>query len=149
MNASPRLLVADPNQTVPACMTISEIEAMLAGIVEAFHAQDVERLAQDWTEDIVIRFAGAPEIRGKQAAKEWLASRFKRQKDYRLVKTFQAVTGNIIGDSWTGEWTDALTGCKMQGKGMEFLTMAGNRIATWDAVFNVWEAGTQSTPPVT
>lgn len=130
-------------------MSIPEIEAMLAGIVEAFHAQDVERLAEGWTEDIVIRFAGAPEIRGKQAAKEWLASRFKRQKDYRLVKTFQAVTGNIIGDSWTGGWTDAITGCKMQGKGMEFLTMAGNKIQFWDSVFNVWEAGGQAELPVT
>ena len=141
--------MADHGRSVSACMTISEIEAMLAGIVEAFHAQDVERLAEGWAEDIVIRFAGAPEIRGKQTAKEWLLSRFKRQKGYRLVKTFQAVTGNIIGDSWTGEWTDALTGCKMQGKGMEFLTMAGSKIVVWDAVFNVWEAGTQTTPPVT
>lgn len=138
-----------PAAAVPACMSVAEIKAMLAGIVEAFHAQDVERLAAGWTEDIVIRFADFPEIRGKQAAKEWLAYRFKRQQDYHLVKEFQAVTGDIVGDSWTGAWTDAQTGCKMQGKGMEFLTMAGSKIAVWEAVFNAWEQGAQTTVPVT
>lgn len=141
--------MADIGTRVPACMSIPEIKAMLAGIVEAFHAQDVERLAAGWTDDVVIRFAGTPEIRGKQAAKEWLASRFKRQKDYRLVKTFQAVTGDVIGDSWTGEWTDAQTGRKMQGKGMEFLTMVEGKIAVWEAVFNIWEHGGQPKVPVT
>lgn len=141
--------MADQVQTVPTCMSVSEIKAMLAGIVEAFHARDVERLAEDWTEDIVIRFAGAPEIRGKQAAKEWLASRFQRQKNYRLVKTFQAVTGDVIGDSWTGEWIDAHTGQEMQGKGMEFLTMVCGKIAVWEAVFNVWPKGGAATVPIT
>lgn len=130
------------------CMSIPEIKAFLAGIVDAFHDQDVERLAEDWTEDIVIRFADFPEIRGKEAAQKWLASRFARQRDYRLVKTFQAVTGNIIGDSWTGQWVDARTGRKMQGKGMEFLTMASGKIAVWDAVFNAWEPGAQTRVPV-
>lgn len=138
-----------PPAVIPACMSVVEIKAMLAGIVEAFHAQDVERLAAGWTEDIVIRFADFPEIRGKQAAKEWLAYRFKRQQDYHLVKEFQAVTGDIVGDSWTGVWTDAQTGRKMQGKGMEFLTMAGGKIAVWEAVFNAWEQGAQTTVPVT
>ena len=130
-------------------MSIPEIEAMLAGIVEAFHAQDVERLARDWTDDIVIRFAGLPEIKGKEAAKKWLAARFERQKGYRLDKRFQAVTGDIIGDSWTGEWTDSQTGRQMQGKGMEFLTMAGHKIARWEAVFNVWEKDRASIVPIT
>lgn len=141
--------MADPGQSVPACMSVPEIESMLAGIVEAFHAQDVERIAEGWTEDIVIRFAGTPEIKGKQEAKEWLASRFQRQRDYRLVKTFQAVTGKVIGDSWTGEWIDARTGAEMQGKGMEFLTMVGGRIAVWEAVFNVWQRGGPATVPIT
>ncbi|MBU1157613.1 MAG: nuclear transport factor 2 family protein, partial [Proteobacteria bacterium] len=109
----------DPEQiyptTVPSCLSLDEAKAMVAGFVQAFHSQDVDSLAQGWTEDVVIRFADLPEIRGKQAAKQWVASRFARQRDYRLVKTFQAVTGDILGDSWTGAWTDAQTGKKMQG----------------------------------
>lgn len=141
--------MADSGPRVPACMSVPDIKAMLAGIVEAFHDQDLERLAAGWSEDIVIRFAGAPEIRGKQAAKQWLAARFKRQKGYRLVKTFQTVTGDVIGDSWTGEWTDAQTGHKMQGKGMEFLTMVEGKIAVWEAVFNAWNKGGQANVPIT
>ncbi len=134
---------------VEAYLSVAQVEAMLAGLVEAFHARDVERLAAGWCEDIIIRFAGQPELRGKAAGKKWLAARFARQRDYRLVKTFQAVTGNVIGDMWTGHWTDALTGKKMQGKGMEFLTMRGGKIAVWEAVFNVWEQGGQAQTPIT
>jgi hypothetical protein len=48
--------------------------------VDAFHQRDVERLEVDWTEDIVIHFVDLPEIKGTQAAKAWLKSRFARQK---------------------------------------------------------------------
>ncbi|MEW5912578.1 MAG: nuclear transport factor 2 family protein [Thermodesulfobacteriota bacterium] len=134
--------------TVEVCLSPARIKEMLSGLVEAFHAQDIERLAAGWSEDIVIRFADHPELRGKAAGKAWLAARFARQRDYRLVKTFQAVTGNVIGDMWTGQWTDAVTGKKMRGKGMEFLTMAGGKIAVWEAVFNAWEEGSQAKVPV-
>lgn len=130
-------------------MSIAEVKAMLAGLVEAFDRQDVERLAEGWTEDIVIRFADIPEIRGKQAAKQWMAARFARQQGYALVKSFQAVCGDIVGDSWTGAWTDAVSGKKMRGKGMEFLTMRSGKIAVWEAVFNAWEEGSQETVPIT
>ncbi|MBU4565657.1 MAG: nuclear transport factor 2 family protein [Desulfarculus sp.] len=143
----------DPEQTypttVPSCLSLDQAKAMVAGFVEAFHSQDVEALAQGWTEDVVIRFADLPEIKGKQAAKQWVASRFARQRDYRLVKTFQAITGDILGDSWTGVWTDAVTGKQMRGKGMEFLTLRGGKIAVWEAVFNVWEEGKEGSTPVT
>lgn len=135
--------------SVPACLGEDEARAMVAGFVEAFHSQDVEALAAGWTEDVVIRFADLPEIRGKQAAKQWVAARFARQRDYRLVKTFQAITGDILGDSWTGSWVDAVTGKKMRGKGMEFLTLKGGKIAVWEAVFNVWEEGKEGSTPVT
>jgi nuclear transport factor 2 (NTF2) superfamily protein len=133
---------------VSVCLMPQEIKAWLQEIVDAFHQQDLERLAADWTEDIVIRFADLPEIRGKEAAKAWLKARFARQKNYRLEKSFQAVTGNLIGDSWTGRWLDGTTGKKMQGRGMEFLTMREGRIALWEAVFNAWEEGSDPKTPV-
>jgi ketosteroid isomerase-like protein len=135
--------------SVPSCLSLDQARAMVAGFVEAFHQQDVEALAQGWTEDIVIRFADLPDIKGKAAAKAWVAARFARQKDYRLVKSFQAITGDVLGDSWTGTWTDAATGKKMQGKGMEFLTLKDGKIAVWEAVFNVWEQGQGGVTPAT
>jgi nuclear transport factor 2 (NTF2) superfamily protein len=144
-------MTQDSNQTsgtVVVCLTPREIKVWLQEIVDAFHQQDVERLAADWTEDIVIRFADLPEIRGKQEAKAWLNARFARQKNYRLKKSFQAVTGNVIGDSWTGRWLDGTTGKKMKGKGMEFLTMRDGRIALWEAVFNAWEEGSDPATPL-
>ena len=57
---------------------------MIAGLVEAFHAQDVERLADGWREDIVIRFRGPSRRSGaRPRPKQWLAARFARQKDYK------------------------------------------------------------------
>ncbi|MCF8043072.1 MAG: nuclear transport factor 2 family protein [Desulfarculaceae bacterium] len=142
----------DPEQTypatVPSCLSLDEAQDMVAGFVEAFHNQDVQALADGWTDDVVIRFADLPEIRGKRDAMEWVTSRFARQRGYRLVKTFQAVTGDVLGDSWVGTWEDAITGKKMQGKGMEFLTLRGGKIAVWEAVFNVWEQGAQGNTPV-
>jgi nuclear transport factor 2 (NTF2) superfamily protein len=134
--------------TVEVCLAPQKIKVWLQEIVDAFHQQDVERLAADWAEDIVIHFADLPEIKGKQAAKTWLKNRFARQKNYRLNKSFQAVTGKVIGDSWTGSWLDGATGKKMVGRGMEFLTMRDGRIAVWEAVFNAWEEGSSPITPV-
>jgi hypothetical protein len=46
------LMTQDSNQTaatVAVCMTPQKIEAWLQEIVDAFHQQDVERLAADWS----------------------------------------------------------------------------------------------------
>ena len=102
----------DPEQTypatVPSCLSLDEAQDMVAGFVEAFHNQDVQALADGWTDDVVIRFADLPEIRGKRDAMEWVTSRFARQRGYRLVKTFQAVTGDAWAlqtrTSWTARW---------------------------------------------
>ncbi|MCF8117861.1 MAG: nuclear transport factor 2 family protein, partial [Desulfarculaceae bacterium] len=133
--------MSEPSGQPSPCMTLDQAQALVAGLVEAFHAQDVERLAEGWREDVVIRFADHPEIRGKAAGKQWLAARFARQKDYRLVKTLQALAGDVVVTMWTGSWTDAQTGRRMSGKGMECLTMAGGKIALWEAVFNAWPRG--------
>ncbi len=129
-------------------MTRAQGEAFLAGLVEAFHDRDLERLAAGWCEDIVIRFADLPEVRGREAARKWLAGRFARQRGYSLRKTLMAIDGEVLGDMWTGTWTDAETGAAMAGKGMEFLTMRDGRIAVWEAVFNVWQQGAGGKVPV-
>ncbi len=136
-----------PETGTAACMDSISVNRMLKGLEESFAAKDIERIASGWTEDIVIRFAGFPEILGKEEGRKWLAFRFSRQKDYRIRKTIRAITGHVIGDSWTGEWIDAGTGKKMQGFGMEFLTMRDGKIAVWEAAFNGWEAGVEKPAP--
>ena len=74
--------------------------------------------------------------------------RFARQKNYRLRKPFRAVTGNIIGDSWKGEWEEMKTGKKMVGRGLEFLTISEGKAAIWEATFNVWESDGGPTTPL-
>lgn len=54
----------------------------------------------------------------------------------------------MIGNAWDGTWTDAQTGKKMQGFGTEFWTMRGEKIAMWEATFNVGEVGAEPSTPV-
>jgi nuclear transport factor 2 (NTF2) superfamily protein len=67
-----------------------------------------------------------------------------RQQGYRLRKEFKALMGDLIANSWEGEWTDSQTGVKMAGHGVEIWTMRGGRIAGWDAAFNFKQAGKTS-----
>jgi len=115
----------------------------------AFLAADVPRILAMFTPDVIVRYADFPEMRGLDALEKFLRARFARQKNYRLKKTFRAVTGNIIGDSWEGQWEDIKTGKKMVGRGMEFITVVKGKAAIWEAVFNASEPdGAPATPLV-
>jgi len=54
---------------------------------DTFNRGDVDAILGRYADDVVIRFAGIPEIRGKAAAEKFLRARFARQKNYRLKKT--------------------------------------------------------------
>ena len=128
-------------------ITESEARKIVAEAEAAFLAADVPRILSMFTPDIVVRYADFPEMRGLDALEKFLRARFARQKGYRLKKTFRAVTGNIIGDSWEGQWEDVKTGKKMIGRGMEFLTIVNGKCAIWEAVFNASEPdGAPATP---
>lgn len=133
---------AQPLTRQQAITLVAEIEA-------AFTAGDVERIIAGYTDDIVIRFADIPEIRGKHAAAEFLRARFARQKNYQLHKHLRALDGDIVGNSWDGTWTDARTGRPMYGRGTEFWTMRDARIAVWEATFNAGEVGAAPSTPIT
>lgn len=112
---------------------------MVKNAETAFGQKDVPTILAGFTDDIVIHFADQPEIRGKAAAKAWLEKRFARQRDYRLTKTLRMLAGDMIGNSWEGEWEDPSSGKIMKGYGVEFWVLRGDRVAVWDASFNVWE----------
>ena len=122
--------------------------AMVKAAERDFAAANVEAIVAGYTDDVVIRFADVPEIRGKAEAKRFLLARFARQKDYRLVKILRMRQGNMIGNYWDGEWKDAQTGKRMVGRGTEFWTIRDGKVAVWEATFNVWEKGGKPQTPI-
>jgi nuclear transport factor 2 (NTF2) superfamily protein len=64
---------------------------------DTFNRGDVDAILNRYAEDIVIRFAGLPEIQGKGAAERFLRARFARQRNYKLKKTLFMVEGLKIG----------------------------------------------------
>jgi len=113
-----------------------------------FAGQNVPSILSGYADDVVIRFADVPEVRGKEAAERFLRARFARQKNYRLSKFLRMIEGNMIGNYWDGEWEDARTGRKMRGRGTEFWTVVAGKIAVWEATFNAWDAETGPIPAV-
>jgi nuclear transport factor 2 (NTF2) superfamily protein len=115
---------------------------------DAFGRGDLEAILRGYTDDVIIRFADIPEIRGKAAAERFLRARFARQRNYRLRKRLRMLEGNMLGNFWEGEWEDAQTGKKMCGRGTEFWTIRDGKIAVWEATFNAWEEGGKPQTPV-
>jgi len=111
---------------------------------ETFNRGDVETILSRSAEDVVIRFAGLPEIKGKAAAEKFLRARFARQKNYRLKKTLFMVDGFKIGATYMTAWDNAKTSKHMLGHGAEFWQYRDGKLALWEAALNIWEAGTDS-----
>jgi nuclear transport factor 2 (NTF2) superfamily protein len=129
-------------------ITRSQALEMVKAAERDFAVQNVESILHGYADDIVIRFADVPEMRGKVAAEGFLRARFARQKNYRLTKVLRMIEGNMIGNYWDGEWEDAKTGRKMQGRGTEFWTVVGGKVAIWEATFNAWDRETGPNPAV-
>lgn len=120
---------------------------MVAAVEKAFGDGDIDVIMAGFTDDVVVRFADQPELRGKEAVKKFLVARFSRQKGYRLKKQLRVLDGNMIGNYWDGEWEDAYTGKAMIGRGTEFWTIRDGRVSVWEATFNVWERDAPPPPP--
>ena len=121
---------------------------LVQDVEDAFGRADVGWIMRGYTDDVVIRFADLPEIRGKAAAERFLRARFARQRNYRLRKVLRMLEGNMLGNFWDGSWEDTKTGKKMLGRGTEFWTIRGGKIALWEATFNVWEDGGAAQTPI-
>lgn len=122
-------------------------EQMVKAVERVFGEGDVSKMMAGFTDDVVVRFADRPEMHGRDEVEVFLRARFARQRNYRLTKHLRMVSGNMIGNMWEGSWEDARTGLAMQGRGTEFWTLRGGKIAVWEATFNVWEAGAPPPSP--
>jgi nuclear transport factor 2 (NTF2) superfamily protein len=137
------------DSAVEAKITREGAEAAVRAAEAAFGSGDVAAMLEGFTDDCIVHFAEQAEMVGKPALEAFLRARMARQEGYRLHKTLRAVDGDIVGVEWKGSWTDARTGVAMEGRGLEFWTVRGGRIAIWDAGFNVWEKDGARISPVT
>ncbi|WP_338827063.1 nuclear transport factor 2 family protein [Bradyrhizobium sp. 27S5] len=129
-------------------LTFRDAEAVLERAQKVMSTGDIPAIMKSFASDVVVRFADFPETRGKPPLEQFLRVRFARQKNYRLQKQLRAVSGNVIVCSWDGEWDDGQDGRRMQGRGIEILTMRGGEIAKWEATFNVWPMGSGPSLPI-
>lgn len=128
--------------------TEERVGGLIAKVVAAFHAVDVDALVNGFTPDVVFRFGEQPERQGRDALRALLAARLARQEGYRLVKVNRAVSGNRLTNTWEGTWTDRETGTAMAGFGVEIWQMRGDLVERWEAAFNVWQVDGPRQSPV-
>jgi len=121
--------------------TFDEAKALVKAVEDAINRKDIDAVANGYTEDAVAHFGDFPEIRGRDAIRDFMATRWKRQQNYQLRKTLHAVMGNVIAGTWEGGWTDSETGNRMVGFGTEIWYMEGGKCARWEAAFNIREEG--------
>jgi len=84
----------------------------------------------------VVRFGTVPEFRGRDALRAFFTTRSRKQKGYRLKKSFRTLVSDTITNVWEGEWLDAESGAAMRGFGVEVWVMRRGKIAVWEAAFN-------------
>lgn len=135
INAPATGLDAPPGATT---LTASQAREILAAAENAWHGRDLEALLAVLHPEVRIRFNNLPEIRGIDAARAWLESRFENQLEYRLQKTLRGIYGTTIVGHWTGRWRDRPTGERRRGNGIELLTLDGGLIRDWEAVMHAW-----------
>lgn len=124
-------------------LTTEDAQAILRRNEVLFSRADLPAILGGFHNDVIVKFADIPEIRGKAALEKFLAARFARQKGYRLrkaLRAFEPQSGTIVG-TWTGEWEDGRTGKAMRGRGTEILIVRDGLCVEWDATFNMWEDG--------
>jgi len=124
--------------------TVEEARAFVKKVESLFMPWNVEGIVAGFTEDCVGRFGDLPEFRGRAELEKFFRTRAARQKGYRLRKELKAHLGDLIVNTWDGEWEDSQTGAKMIGHGVEIWTMRDGKIAVWDAAFNFKQAGKTS-----
>lgn len=127
--------------TIERNLTEEDVHASLAKSMDRFARADVDGILSRYDDDILIRFADLPEIRGKAAAEKFLRARFAVQEDYKVTKTFLLVAGQKYGNNFTASWNDKSSGKRYEGRGVEILQLRNGKVVQWDCSYNIWESG--------
>jgi nuclear transport factor 2 (NTF2) superfamily protein len=125
-----------------------EAEHLMREAEVAFGTGDVEHILVLFTPDVHVRYADFPVMRGRDEYERFIRARTGRQRNYHPRKTLWAVMGNIVVDSWDGEWEDSASGKVMRGHGVEVLVLRDGKVAQLDAAFNAWEADSAPATPI-
>jgi nuclear transport factor 2 (NTF2) superfamily protein len=135
--------------TVIENLSLHEAMQLMKANEKNFGAKDMKSIMSGFTEDVLVKYADFPEIRGKEKLEAFLHARFARMTDYRLSKTLDVVSGDTIVNSWEGTWSDSRTGLPMEGRGIEVSRVTPDRKCSyWSATFNVWQVGNPGQLPI-
>lgn len=110
-----------PKTEAPKQAKLSPAEAQkktMAGYEAAFAARDAQKAASFYTEDGVVKMAGAPDVSGRAAIAGLLTGIFAASKDDKTPFTRTFTKGDVmIGEwVWAGTQTGDLMGVKPTGK---------------------------------
>jgi nuclear transport factor 2 (NTF2) superfamily protein len=120
-----------------AVIPVAKAKALVDMFAKVTTSRDADAFVEGFTEDCVVRF-NTTEVRGRDALREFMASRFARFSDsYKCEKTLRSISGNVLGVAWLSTWKDPKTKEQMKGRGSEFWVMRGDQIARWDATFGM------------
>lgn len=97
-----------PSKITPP-FTEETARAKVKAAEDAWNSRDPERVALAYTVDSQWRNQ-AEFFTGREAIKEFLTRKWKKELDYRLMKELWAYTGNRISVRFEYEWRDAETG---------------------------------------
>ena len=97
-----------PSKITPP-FTDETARAKVQAAEDAWNSRDPERVALAYTVDSQWRNR-AEFFTGREAIKEFLTRKWKKELDYRLMKELWAYTGNRISVRFEYEWRDAETG---------------------------------------
>ena len=123
----------NPRSDEDARVLVKHVESL-------FMPWNIDALVDGFTEDCVVRFGTVPEFSGRDKLRAFFTERSKKQKNYRLTKTFRSMTGGTVANAWSGDWQDAESGVPMKGFGVEIWKMRDGKIAVWEAAFNIGRA---------
>jgi hypothetical protein len=117
------------------------LQQALADYAVLFSRGDVERILEDFADDVRVHYASFAPFVGKDKLREMLRRRFASMRDYELEKRLEFVSPPKFASSWTGTWVDVATGDRMELFGLETLTVHNGKFSEWSASVSVWRFG--------
>ena len=99
------LLTPNPPPVIAPPFTLETATQKARLAEDAWNSRDPRRVALAYTEDSVWRNR-SEFITGREQIRRFLAGKWQRELDYRLVKALWAFTGNRIAVRFQYEWHD-------------------------------------------
>ena len=99
LDPNPQVVIAPP-------FTLESATRKVRSAEDGWNSREPDRVALAYTEDSVWRNR-SEFVTGRAAIRQFLAGKWERELDYRLVKALWAFTGDRIAVRFQYEWHDA------------------------------------------